>query len=117
MKNKIPKWYDLVDNTKPEGEVESKIFIALSRNPKWSWRSVSALAKETGLENITVEEVLYKYYKVGIVLQHTRNNDQWAYWENLRADDLPEEQISLNELDKIIRIHGRFSKEAKKHLN
>ena len=116
MKKNIPNWYDLVDNTKPEGEVESKIFIALSRNPKWSWRSVSALAKETGLENITVEETLYKYYKIGIVLQHTRNTDQWAYWENVQ-EDLPEEQISLNELDRIIRVHGRFSKEAKKYLS
>ena len=113
MKKKLPKWYELVDNTKPEGEIESKIFIALCRNPKWSWRSVSALAKETGLENIIVEEVLYKYYKIGIVLQHTRNTDQWSYWENVK-NELPEEQPTLTEIDKIVRIHGRFSKEAKK---
>jgi len=113
MQKKLPKWYELVDNTKSEGEIESKIFIALCRNPKWLWRSVGALSKETGVENIIVEEVLYKYYKAGIVFQHNRNTDQWAYWENVK-NELPEEQPTLTEIDKIVRIHGRFSKEAKK---
>lgn len=82
MKNP-PHWYNVYPQGTKEGDEESKVFTSLARNNKWAWRSISAIAKETGLSKERVEEILYKYYKKNIVFQNPKNEDQWGYWANV----------------------------------
>lgn len=82
MKNP-PNWYDIYPQGTKEGEEELKVFTALARNSKWTWRSISAIAKETGFSKERIEEILYKYYKKGIIFQNPKNEDQWGYWQNV----------------------------------
>ncbi len=82
MKNP-PHWYNVYPQHTKEGDEEAKVFTSLARNNKWSWRSISAIAKETGLPKDRIEEILYKYYKKGIVFQNPKNEDQWGYWDNV----------------------------------
>lgn len=79
---KPPHWYDVYPRGCKEGDEEEKVFISLSRR-SWSWRSIGAIAKETGLTKERVEEILYKYYKRGIVFQNPKNEDQWGYWDRV----------------------------------
>ena len=48
MKNPA-NWYDVYPRNTKEGDEEAKVFTSLARS-KWKWRSVGAIAKETGLE-------------------------------------------------------------------
>ena len=57
---KLPKWTDVYPQGCKAGDEEQDFFIALARNPKWQWRSVAAIAKESGLSKERVEELLNK---------------------------------------------------------
>lgn len=81
MKNP-PHWYNVYPRGCKEGDEEEKVFISLSRR-QWAWRSVGAIAKESGISKERVEEILYKYYKKGIVFQNPKNEDQWGYWDRV----------------------------------
>jgi predicted transcriptional regulator len=80
MKNPA-NWYDVYPRNTKEGDEEAKVFTSLARS-KWKWRSVGAIAKETGLEKERIENILYKYYKKGMVLQNPKSEEQWGYWIN-----------------------------------
>jgi hypothetical protein len=80
---KPPHWFDVYPQNTKEGDEEAKIFTALARNNKWDWRSVSALAKETGLDKKRIEEILYKYMKKNMIFQNPKNDEQFGYWSNL----------------------------------
>jgi hypothetical protein len=76
-------WYDVYPRNTKEGDEEEKIFTSLARHATWAWRSVSAIAKETGIDKERVEEVLYKYFKKNMVFQNPKNEDQWGYWSRV----------------------------------
>jgi hypothetical protein len=78
-----PKWVNVYPQGTKEGDEEQLLFICLARNPKYEWRSVATIAKETGLSKERVEEILSKYYKRGMVFQSSKNDDLWAYWERV----------------------------------
>jgi hypothetical protein len=80
---KPPHWFDVYPQNTKEGDEEAKVFTALARNNKWDWRSVSALAKETGLDKKRIEEILYKYMKKSMIFQNPKNDEQFGYWSNL----------------------------------
>ena len=101
---KLKKWTELYQHGTKEGEEEQKLFIALSRHPKWQWRSVSALAKESGLSKIRVEEILYKYWKMKIVYQNASQSEQWAYWERIPNIVQKTQDQSLVDIDKKSRL-------------
>lgn len=91
-KSKNPsKWVNIYPQGTKEGDEEQRFFIALARNPKYDWRSVAAVASESGLSKKRVEEIIQKYYKKGMVFQNPKNDEQWAYWERvpnmLKGDD------------------------------
>ena len=75
-------WYDIYPRGSKEGDEEEKVFISLSRRV-WTWRSIGAISKESGLPKERVEEILYKYYKKGLVFQNPKNEDQWGYWDRV----------------------------------
>lgn len=78
-----PNWYDVYPKGSKDGDEEQKVFTSLARNSKWVWRSVSAIAKEVNLSKERVEEILFKYFKKGMVFQNPKNEDQWGYWANV----------------------------------
>lgn len=107
MSNKIkmPNWYDIYPQGTQEGEEEKNFFIALIRNSKYkNWRSVSALAKETGLSPEKIEQIIFKYNKIGLVIQKIDNPEFWGYYYN-NLDSIVEEPLSAieEERQKIIK--------------
>ena len=98
-----PKWSHVYPQGTKEGDEEQLVFISLSRNPKYEWRSVSTVAKETGLITQRVEEILNKYYKKGMVFQSSKNEDLWAYWERV-PQLVPGSPQSISDKDKQDRI-------------
>lgn len=80
---KPKKWTEVYPQGTKEGDEEQKMFIALARHPKYEWRSISALAKASGLSEKRVEEILAKYHKFGMVFQSPSNEENWGYWERV----------------------------------
>lgn len=101
---KPPRWTNTYPHGTKEGDEELKFFIALARNPKYQWRSTSAIAKESGLDKVRVEEIINKYYKKGMVFQNPKNEDQWGYWERV-PEMLPKMQKSISQKDQDDRIN------------
>lgn len=109
MNKKIPqKWTDIYEFGTQEGNEESRFFIALSRNPKYEWRSVAAIAKESKLSKEKVENIITKYYKFGMVYQNPEDEDYWAYWERV-PHLLPNLEKSICEKDKKYRINKKLN--------
>ena len=94
----LKQWTDVYPQGTKVGDEEQAIFIALARHPKWQWRSVSALAKETNLTKERVEQILSKYWKLGMVFQNPANEDQWGYWERV-PDMIKKDEGSIVDKD------------------
>ena len=89
-KNKMPEWYEIYPQGTPEGEEEKKFFISLARNKKYKqWRSVSAISKEIDVSQQRIEEIIFKYHKMGLVIQNPSNTEFWGYYHN-NLDSIPE---------------------------
>jgi hypothetical protein len=101
-KRKLPKWYNVIPGGKT-GDEEQRFFISLSRHPKFEWRSVSAIAKEANLSAERVEEIITKYNKMGMVVQHPKNEDNYGYWERV-PDFIPDIPDSIAKSDQNDRI-------------
>jgi len=100
------KWVNVYPQGTTEGNEEQKFFIALARHPKFCWRSVSALSKESGLSLQRVEEIIQKYYNKGMIFQNPKAEDQWAYWE--RVPDLVPKDKSLVQKDHEKRLSDKL---------
>ena len=100
----IPKWVDKVITGTKEGDEEYIFFIALARHPEYAWRSVSAIAKESGLSQERVEEILVKYVKKHMIIAHATNPNHWGYWERVPKDQLPTITSSISNKDKKDRV-------------
>lgn len=99
------KWIDVYPQGTTEGNEEQRFFIALARNPKYCWRSISALAKESNLSAQKVEKIIEKYYKKGMIFQNPKTEDQWAYWE--RVPEMVPKNTSLVKKDHDIRTKAK----------
>jgi len=108
-KIKPKKWTEVYPVGSKEGDEEARFFRVLARNPKYEWRSTSALSKEANLNKNRVEEILSKYFKLGMIFQNPKNEDQWGYWERLQHL-LPEKQKSVCNNDKDERIEKILKK-------
>lgn len=102
-KIKPKKWTDVYPAGTKEGDEEIRFFKSLARHPKYDWRSVAAVAKESGLEKKRVEEIILKYFKLNMVYQNPKNEDHWGYWERV-PHVLPDQYISISDSDKKSRI-------------
>lgn len=80
------KWWQVYAN-----DEEKKFFVGkdghsgLVRKQDYSWRSTDLLAKESGLSKARVEQIIDKYHKAGLVLQHPKDPEKWGYWENVNT--------------------------------
>ena len=97
------KWVDVYPSGTREGDEESRFFRSLARHPKYEWRSVAAVSKESGLSKERVEKIIKKYFDMGMVFQNPKNEDHWGYWERV-PQMLPETKDSIAEEDKKERI-------------
>jgi hypothetical protein len=102
-KVKLPRWTDVYPQGCKAGDEEQDFWIAIARHPKWQWRSVAAIAKESGLSKERVEELVAKYFKRGMVFQNPQNDDQWGYWERV-PNMVPNEKQSVTADDHKNRI-------------
>lgn len=99
-KNKLPeKWYNVYPQGTKTGDEEQKFFISLTRHPKFTWRSIAAISKETGLSQDRVDQIIDKYFDRGIIIQSPSNPDNYGYWEN-HLDLLEKDKKSISEEDK-----------------
>jgi len=101
--NNPPKWSQVYPQGTKEGDEEQALFISLSRHPKYDWRSVPHLATESHLTEERAEEILFKYYKKGMVFQKPDNDIYWCYWERV-PDMVPKKHKSISQTDKEKRI-------------
>lgn len=81
--SKPQKWIDCYPQGTKEGDEEQRFFIALERHPKYEWRSTASLAKDAKLSKERVDEIIQKYFKAGIVVNSSTNDDHWGYWERV----------------------------------
>jgi hypothetical protein len=108
---KPQKWIDCFPQGTKTGDEEQAFFIAISRNPKYQWRSVAAIAKESGLIPERVEGIIQKYQKKGMVFNNPKNEDQWGYWERV-PEMLPKDVKTLSQQDQENRINKLMSSVA-----
>lgn len=104
MKN-FPEWFELYPQGTIEGDQEQMVFVALTRNKKWkNWRSVTAISKETNLNPDIVEKIIYKYFKIGLIIQNPKNSEFWGYvYCNLdEIDEDKDVSILEHEIKKVI---------------
>lgn len=101
------KWTSVYPHGTKQGDEELKFFISLARNPKFQWRSTSAIAKESGLTKERVEEIISKYHKKGIVFQNPKNEDQYGYWERC-PEMLPDDKKSISGKDQNDRVNMAY---------
>lgn len=105
------KWTDVYPVGTNEGDEEARLFKSLARHPKYEWRSVAALAKESGLSKERVEQILSKYFKMKMVYQNPSNEDHWGYWERI-LNMLPDEHVSIADEDKNKRIGKQIKRKS-----
>jgi hypothetical protein len=104
--NKPKKWTEVYPQGTKEGDEEAKFFRCLARNPKYEWRSIAQIVKETGLTRERIEEIIDKYHnniKPAIVYPHKTNADMWGYWERV-PEVLKKDDRSISEKDQDARI-------------
>ena len=77
----------------------------MARHAEYAWRSISAIAKETGLTQERVEELINKFHKKNMVVNHPTNSSHWGYWDRVPKNDLPAlGKLSVSDKDKKDRI-------------
>lgn len=70
---------------------------------EFKWRSTDMLSQESGLSKTVVEQIIDKYHKAGIVVQHHKDPEKWGYWENV-AKEMSETKVSVSDEDKKDRV-------------
>ena len=116
-KLKLKKWTQIYPQNTPEGNEEQRFFAGknrqsgLARHPKWTWRSTKALVQESGLSLERVEEIINKYYNLGMIVMSKAKPDHWGYWERdeVKAQILSEmNSKSIADDDKSSRINDHL---------
>ncbi len=109
---KPKKWTEVYPYGTNEGAEEAKVFRALARHPKWSWRSVASIMSETGLTRQRVEEIINKYAKKCnpplIYGKSASDGTNWAYWERV-PEVLEKDERKISTKDKDNRIDSQMA--------
>jgi len=107
-----PHWYDVYPQGTKEGSEEVKFFKALARS-KFTWRSVAAIVKETGLSQKRVEEIITKYEAQGIIINNAKNENNYAYWELVpKTSEKKRSKKSISDKDKAKRVKAFAQNQA-----
>ena len=107
---KPKKWYEVYPYGTKEGDEEAKVFRALSRHPKFDYRSTGAIIKATGISRERIEEVIDKYinFNPPLIFAHPTNEEHWGYWERC-PDRIQDDDRDISEKDKEARIDKHLS--------
>jgi len=70
----------------------------------FDWRTTDKLASESGLTKTRVEQIIDKYHKAGLVLQHPKDPEKWGYWEKVAPQMANLQKKTIAEEDKEKRI-------------
>jgi hypothetical protein len=102
---KPKKWYDVYPYGTKEGDEEAKVFRALSRHPKFDYRSTGAVIKATGIPRERIEEIIDKYISCDppLIFPHPTNEEHWGYWERC-PDRVADDGRNLSDKDQDGRI-------------
>jgi hypothetical protein len=100
---KLKKWAEIYPQGTQEGDEEYLFFVNLERSPKYIWRSTATIANDSGLSKVRVEQIIDKYFKLGLIYPNPKNDESWAYWERLPEDFFPKKHKSLVEKDQELR--------------
>lgn len=73
------KWYEVSQGDENHFFIGKNGTSGLVRS-QYDYRSAKALAKESGLSDKRVEEIISKYLKLGIVIQSPNKEDNYGYW-------------------------------------
>lgn len=101
----LKKWWQVYS-----GDKEKRFFVGadgksgLVRKQDYNWRSTDKLASEANLSKAEVEQIIDKYHKVGMVVQHAKDPEKWGYWENVATQIGNQSKKSLVEDDQDKRI-------------
>lgn len=105
------KWHEVYAHGTKRGDEEAKVFRALSRgNAKWTYRSLAAIEKSSGLDKERIEEIIEKYatqYDPPLIYPHPNQDDLWGYWERCLGDI--DDVKSISGTDKQRRIDNHLS--------
>jgi hypothetical protein len=110
----LKKWWQVYADDK-----EKRFFTGkdgksgLIRHPEFQWRSTDSLSKESGLTKLETENIISKYHKAGIVLQHEKDPEKWGYWENVAPQTGTIVKNSVAEADQKKRLDTADKKTTK----
>lgn len=101
----LKKWWQVYGS-----DEEKRFFVGkdgksgLVRNAEFDWRTTEALARESGLTKGKTEQIIDKYHKAGIVIQHPKDPEKWGYWEKVAPQLANQTKKSVADDDKDKRI-------------
>ena len=101
----MKKWWQVYN-----GDKEKRFFVGkdgksgLCRSSQFEWRSTDKLASEAGLTKAETEQIIDKYHKAGLVIQHAKDPEKWGYWEKVAPDAANPPAKSVAQQDKDKRV-------------
>lgn len=110
----LKKWWQVYAN-----DEEKRFFVGkdgqsgLVRSTDYEWRSTTALAREADMTKLSCEQIIDKYHKHGIVLQHPKDPEKWGYWERVAPQTGSVTSQSVAEADQKKRM-DKADKDKKK---
>lgn len=106
----LKRWHEVY-----QGGDERNFFIG--KNGKsglvrtdYNYRSVAALAKESGLTKDRVEQIVAKYLKLGIVVQSPDKEDHFGYWQRVGANLAAGAPNTVSQNDQAARVKKATAK-------
>lgn len=106
----IKKWHEVAVSAD-----EYAFFIGKDKKSglvrsSYDFRSVAAIAKESGLTKDKVEALVDKFMKMGIVVQSPNKEDHYGYWDRVSPNLGKTQTASLSEADKAKRVGAAKAK-------
>lgn len=110
----LKRWWQVYS-----GDKEKSFFVGkdgksgLARHPEFEWRSTNKISEESGLTKTETEDIIAKYHKHGIVLQHPKDPEKWGYWERVAPTTGTVTTLTVGEEDQKKRL-AKADKDKKK---
>lgn len=121
MAKKAQKWWENQPNQEEKcffvGEDGSSGLVR-GRNKEGknlTWRTITALVRESGLPQDTVERIIRKYHAIGTIIKDDKKKDEntvhWGYFENVGAEEV-EDVLSMGSADRADKLGKAMSARA-----
>lgn len=109
---KPKKWHEIY-----KGNDERAFFVGKDGKSglvrtSYTYRSVSALVKESGLSKDKVEQMVNKFLGLGIIFQSDNHDDQYGYWERVNPNYVVGGAKTIVAKDQESRVKAQTTKNA-----